>query len=245
MRVIVRLGLLMVLLALVGVSSAAACDRAGPSLGTLSQQAAVIVVGTIGAPTSDVATVEVDQYLKGGGGEREMTLLNHQIDLAPDCSRSLGVGDRFVEGTRMLLFLEPNSFEHDALWQTSSLAIDEGPAWEIVGDQVSGVDGERSFSAPLTEIISQIAAAVAGSEPPVDPARPLPLATVAPGDPFAPPLPPPGQFPPEPTATPSAVAADSVPNPRIATTLPWALIAIGIVSGGLALWGWARARRAE
>jgi hypothetical protein len=246
MRLIARLGLLTALFALAGVASAAACSLVPTTPGTLSQHASIIVVGTISAPTDDAATLEIEQYLKGGAGEREITLLNRWIDLGPDCSRSLGAGGRFAEGTRLLLFLEPNTFPVEADWQTDSLAMDAGAAWAIVDDQVSVSDSGRTVTTPLAEIISQVTAELGVDGTVVDPTPPPPP-TLAPGDQFIPPParavpPPPGL--PAPTPTPLAAAA-SAPSTALTTTLPWALIGIGVVSGGLALWGWARSRRAE
>ncbi len=242
MRVIARLGLLLALFSLAGVATSAACSLAVLPLGELVQESAAIVIGTISTTTPDVATLEVEQYLKGGDGEREIALLNHTLDLGPDCSRSLGAGERFAEGTRLLLFLEPNTFPAEASWQPSSLVVDDDAAWAIVDDQIGVSQGGRSVPSPLEPVASQIIDLAAQAEPPPDPAPPAPPILV---DPFVPAPPPPAeQRPPEPAlARPPEPA--SAPSAFLTTTLPWALIGVGVVSGGLALWGWGRSRRPE
>ena len=191
MRLFARLGLLLALFALAGVSGAAACSIVIPSFGTLVQESAVIAVGTIDVSTSNGATIDVEQYLKGAGVS-EITLFDYDAD----CTRTLGSGDRFAEGTRLVLFLDPNTATGEARWQTSTLMMGEGAAWVIIDDQV--YTGSNS-TMPLAEMTTQIM-----TELGVD----------------------------------GTLATPTLPA-------PWALLALGVVFGGLALWGWARGRRAE
>ncbi|MBA3469441.1 MAG: hypothetical protein H0T53_07320 [Herpetosiphonaceae bacterium] len=243
MRVIARLGLLLALFILAGVATSSACSLAVVPLGTLVQESAAIVIGTISTTTPGVATLEVEQYLKGGDGEREIALLNHTLDLGPDCSRSLGAGERFAEGTRLLLFLEPNTSPAEARWQPSRLVVDDDAAWAIIDDQISVSQGGRSVPSPLEAVTSQIIDLAALAEPPVDLAQPAPPILV---DPVVPPAPPPAKRrPPEPAPALPGEPAASPPSAFLTTTLPWALMVVGVVSGGLALWGWARSRREE
>ena len=232
-----------------GAGRAAACSLIPPTLESLADGTPLAVIGTISNAGEDIATIEVEQYLKGGEGAREISLLNHELTLSPSCQPELGAGSRWSDGTRVLAFLGPATFDLGADWQ------DGGPAGMgiivINDDMIILPSGDLL---PLADAITRITgqpaddAIILPTIPPMEqsalpmPALPMPER----GGPISTmPLPRPDGIPvvPEPTVAPE-VAALAAAQTR-ASAIPWVLLGVGIASGIGALLGMLRTRRQE
>jgi hypothetical protein len=221
-----------------GVARAAACSLALPTLESLAADSELVVIGTISGANEDRATLEVEQYLQGGDGAREISLVNHEFGIDAACNPELGAGSRWGDGTRLLAFLDPATFDLGAEWQDGALG---GMGIIVINDD--SIILPSGDLLPLADAITRISAGA----PAVDPAQPpgiLPAPPPAKPAPGIMPMPAPGMIPvPDPTVAPEPEATAA--GEAVATVMPWALLAVGAVSGLGALFGLLRSRRQQ
>lgn len=224
-------------LVFLSLDRAAACSLALPTIESLADGAQLVVIGTVSDAGEDAATLEIEQYLKGGAGDREISLVNHEFGLGAACEPLLGPGSRWSDGTRVLAFLDPATFDLGADWQDGTLgsvgiiAINDDTIILPSGDLL-----------PLADAITRITGQPVGAE--ILPAPPAPPPPAAPA-PDIMPLPNPARLPvvPEPTVAPEPAAAAA--GATRAAVIPWALLVIGLASGLGAIIGMLRSRRQE
>jgi hypothetical protein len=225
----------------IGVARAAACSLvAQPNLESMANDTQVVVVATVSGAGEDTATLEVEQYLKGGDGAREISLVNHEFGIDPSCDPLIGPGARWGDGTRLLAFLNPATADLGADWQDGVLG---GMGIIVINDD--SIILPSGDLLPLADAITRITGRVPSDDAPMPPVE---IPAPPPGKP-APgimPMPAPDQglIPvPEPTVAPDPAAAAA--SATRATVIPWALLAVGVVSGLGALVGLLRSRRQQ
>ncbi|GAA5526602.1 hypothetical protein Hgul01_00376 [Herpetosiphon gulosus] len=148
------------------------------------------------------------------------------------CKPHLGVGNRFAEGSKWVLFLVPNHVHGPAVWKTLGFVTDG--ALKVEQDQVHYTEQNQPQTLPLVDLISTLTNYSMASSATV---TLLPTGQTA--EPNAPML--------MPTATLDAVP---VVNPPQTTEPPasqsssmiWILVGIGVLAGVGALIGWRRSQ---
>jgi hypothetical protein len=224
-----------------GVARAAGCNLvAQPTLESMANDTQVVVVATVSGAGEDTATLEVEQYLKGGDGAREISLVNHEFGIDPSCDPLIGPGARWSDGTRLLAFLNPATADLGADWQDGVLG---GMGIIVINDDSIILPSGELL--PLADALTRIS----GQAPADDPAQaPAILPAPPPGKP-APgikPMPAPDQglIPvPQPTVAPEPEATAA--SETRAKVIPWVLLAVGAASGLGALVGLLRSRRQQ
>ncbi|XSG75448.1 hypothetical protein ACP8Y2_00325 [Herpetosiphon llansteffanensis] len=237
------LGLVAVCVALWQVSPVAACKMMEPTIDSVTQQAELVVVATVTKVEGSQATFSVDTPIKGNLPQNDLDVLNHQIHNGPDCQPNLGDGNRFIEGSRWVLFLVPTTLDPDITWQTASFG-DYG-ALKVEQDQVSYTEQGAAQQMPLPDMVAtltnfsgltpnQIVDPVPG-KPAVEPAiLPAPAPELIDTDPNA-----------NPAAPVAAAPAATNSNSSSPSWLPWLLVGVGVVAAIGALIGWQRSRKAQ
>lgn len=239
------LGLVAVCVALWQVSPVAACKMLEPTIDSVTQQAELVVVATVIKVEGSQATFSVETPIKGSLPQNDLDVLNHQINNGADCQPTLGDGNRFIEGSRWVLFLVPTTLDPDIMWQTASFG-DYG-ALKVEQDQVSYTEQGAPQQMPLPDMIAtltnfsgltpnQIVDPVPG-KPAIEPAI-MPTPNPA----LVEPLPNSNANP----AAPVDTAAQAAANPSSAPSwLPWLLVGVAVVAAIGALLGWRRSRNAQ
>ncbi len=230
----------------VQVRPAAACSMVFPTIEMQTEFAEIVVIGTVSKSEESVATVDVEQSLKGTA-DQTITVLNRTLSINTDCTAVLSADDRgfrFGEGTRWLMFLKKADFDLGATWQESlPTGIGMIPITDDAIQYPNQNGGKDTLS--LEDIRATVNATLATLPTPtpldqnqIQPtAPPAPVqATVAPIEPAV-----------LPTPTPLGAKlnpdAETTTASWTSTTLPWILLVIGVLSGLGALWGWRRERK--
>jgi hypothetical protein len=224
----------------IGVARAAACSLVLPTLESLAADSQLVVIGTISGAGEDTATLEVEQYLQGGDGAREISLVNHEFSTDPACNPELGAGSRWGDGTRLLAFLDPATFDLGADWQDGALG---GMGIIVINDD--SIILPSGDLLPLADAITRISGRVPSGDAPMPPVEiPAPPPGKPAPDIMPMPAPDQGLIPvPQPTVAPEPQAtAASATRARV---IPWVLLAVGVASGLGALVGLLRSRRQQ
>ena len=225
-------GCLIILIALLPATPAAACSMIEPTLDSLTQQADLVVVATVSSIEGDQAFFTVDTAIKGSIASEPLSVLNHEIDTDPSCKPELRAGNRFAEGSKWVLFLGPNQFDSIAVWQTISFG-DYG-ALNVEQDQVRYREHSQEQTQALADLVSTLTNySMAG----VATATALPAGQTA--EPNAPKPMPTATFDVVPIANP---AQTTEPSANQSSTMPWILVGIGVLAGVGALIGWRRSQ---
>ncbi|MEX0784543.1 MAG: hypothetical protein WD557_18045 [Dehalococcoidia bacterium] len=114
---------------------AEACSIIGltpETLDTWAGLSTVVAVGTFENPEKEVVTLRVEEYLKGDETAPMLRVNNYRLDV---CYRGLiGTGHYHQAGERVLVFLEPDTYDIDADWES---VAGDATILEIYGDELA------------------------------------------------------------------------------------------------------------
>lgn len=224
-----------------------ACSGLVPTIEDFAESAEIVVVGTLTNPQEGIITLQIEEYLKGDLADPELTINNHFIGNDNSCRMSLGRGGRFVEGTRVLAFLQPDELDSGAGWRP--VGIGGRAIFRIDGDRLVSPESDEEVGSfqHARESIFTLAGPARTPGPGADPAMPaesgvtvtaphegagVAIAVPAPGAPpvAIKPLPAPDQPPIRGDATAAPAAGSAFPLPNIILGI------LTVLSALLALW---------
>jgi hypothetical protein len=144
-------------LMLIPAERVSACSASFPTIQSMTAGSEVVAIGTLVNPTPDVITLKVEEHLKGGLQAPTLRLNNHFIGNDESCRQSLGEGNRFRGGDRVLVFLQRDEFKVGSDWRPTGLGA--GFVLRIANDQLSFGFGQLPLGS-LPEAKAQIATLV-------------------------------------------------------------------------------------
>ncbi|HEY1012168.1 MAG TPA: hypothetical protein VGE07_05630 [Herpetosiphonaceae bacterium] len=241
---------------------AAACSGLPPTLELWAESATIAAIGTFKNGTEDAIELEVDEIFTPPPADLALTINNRQRipTGAGDCGSVPGPGDRFKDGARVLIFLDPDD-SGVAAWKVSGLYGEA--VYEIIDDRLLAPDAQGQIVEQTSEEARERIRSVLG-QPLGESVRRTPLTTTpvlgidpppAPPPLAEPPAPPLGGYPPPPdpinagppTPAPTPAGAPAAAPKQQASVAgipltPLILLLIAVGGFGLSAWGMARQR---
>lgn len=157
------IALVLLALSLMPAQRAFACSLALPSPEHYIDQAEIIAIGTLATVDHDIATLKVEEYLKGTSEKQDLNINNHSFDIDASCQESLGAGGRLPDGVRVLIFLQHDAFGV-AEWRPAG--IGGFGIFSIDTDQLRPLDSGFGEAVGSLEETKALVAERSGATPP-------------------------------------------------------------------------------